>query len=155
MFCNQIPVKKKKSLKIYITFQRFRPPLVYISLLCILKRKQNKFSKHLFASYRRIWYTDNKYRPYETGRNRIMAYGKISKKQSEILEYIKSQIINKGYPPSVRDICEAVQLKSPRLPFIPIWRLWKRTAISAATPPSPALSKSSMTASIPPAAVRW
>ena len=41
-----------------------------------------------------------------------MAYGKISKKQSEILEYIKSQIINKGYPPSVRDIWEAVDLKS-------------------------------------------
>ena len=41
-----------------------------------------------------------------------MAYGKISKKQSEILEYIKSQIINKWYPPSVRDICEAVDLKS-------------------------------------------
>ena len=38
--------------------------------------------------------------------------GKISKKQEEILEYIKSQIINKGYPPSVRDICEAVNLKS-------------------------------------------
>ena len=41
-----------------------------------------------------------------------MAYGKISKKQEEILEYIKSQIISKGYPPSVRDICEAVGLKS-------------------------------------------
>lgn len=41
-----------------------------------------------------------------------MGYGKISKKQSEILEYIKSQILNKGYPPSVRDICEAVDLKS-------------------------------------------
>ena len=41
-----------------------------------------------------------------------MPYGKISKKQSETLEYIKSQIINKGYPPSVRDICEAVDLKS-------------------------------------------
>ena len=41
-----------------------------------------------------------------------MAYGKISKKQSEILEYIKSQIINKGYPSSVRVICEAVDLKS-------------------------------------------
>lgn len=41
-----------------------------------------------------------------------MPYGKISKKQSEILEYIKAQIINKGYPPSVRDICEAVDLKS-------------------------------------------
>lgn len=41
-----------------------------------------------------------------------MSYGKISKKQTEILEYIKSQILNKGYPPSVRDICEAVELKS-------------------------------------------
>ncbi|MDO5381812.1 MAG: transcriptional repressor LexA [Eubacteriales bacterium] len=41
-----------------------------------------------------------------------MAYGRITKKQSEILEYIKSQIINKGYPPSVRDICSAVNLKS-------------------------------------------
>ena len=42
----------------------------------------------------------------------LMSYGKISKKQTEILEYIKSQILNKGYPPSVRDICEAVELKS-------------------------------------------
>lgn len=41
-----------------------------------------------------------------------MAYGKISEKQREILEYIKSEIVNKGYPPAVRDICEAVHLKS-------------------------------------------
>lgn len=41
-----------------------------------------------------------------------MAYGKISAKQREILEYIKSQIMNKGYPPAVREICEAVHLKS-------------------------------------------
>ena len=41
-----------------------------------------------------------------------MAYGKISKKQSEILEFIKSEVLQKGYPPSVRDICEAVSLKS-------------------------------------------
>lgn len=41
-----------------------------------------------------------------------MAYGKISAKQQEILEFIKSQIINKGYPPAVREICEAVNLKS-------------------------------------------
>lgn len=41
-----------------------------------------------------------------------MAYGRISAKQSEILKYIKSQILNKGYPPSVRDICDAVDLKS-------------------------------------------
>ena len=41
-----------------------------------------------------------------------MAYGKITDKQSQILEYIKSEILNKGYPPSVRDICQAVNLKS-------------------------------------------
>ncbi|HHU73734.1 MAG TPA: transcriptional repressor LexA [Clostridiales bacterium] len=41
-----------------------------------------------------------------------MAYGKISTKQKEILEYLKSEIINKGYPPAVREICEAVNLKS-------------------------------------------
>lgn len=41
-----------------------------------------------------------------------MAYGKITKKQQEILDYIKQQIINKGYPPAVRDICDAVELKS-------------------------------------------
>ena len=41
-----------------------------------------------------------------------MAYGKITAKQQEILEYIKSEILNKGFPPSVREICEAVHLKS-------------------------------------------
>lgn len=41
-----------------------------------------------------------------------MAYGKITNKQSEILEYIKDEILNKGYPPAVREICEAVNLKS-------------------------------------------
>ena len=41
-----------------------------------------------------------------------MAYGKISDKQREILEYIKNEILNKGYPPAVREICEAVHLKS-------------------------------------------
>lgn len=41
-----------------------------------------------------------------------MSYGKISTKQKEILEYIKQEILNKGYPPAVREICEAVNLKS-------------------------------------------
>ena len=41
-----------------------------------------------------------------------MSYGKITKKQTEILEYIKSQILERGFPPAVRDICEAVHLKS-------------------------------------------
>jgi len=41
-----------------------------------------------------------------------MSYGKITEKQQEILDYMKSQIINRGFPPSVREICEAVNLKS-------------------------------------------
>ena len=41
-----------------------------------------------------------------------MAYGKISSKQKEILEFMKNEILSKGYPPAVREICEAVKLKS-------------------------------------------
>ncbi|WP_230399932.1 transcriptional repressor LexA [Novisyntrophococcus fermenticellae] len=41
-----------------------------------------------------------------------MAYGKISKKQQEILDYLKNTIITRGFPPSVREICRAVDLKS-------------------------------------------
>ena len=41
-----------------------------------------------------------------------MAYGKITAKQKEILDFIKSELMNRGYPPSVRDICQAVNLKS-------------------------------------------
>ncbi len=41
-----------------------------------------------------------------------MAKGKITDKQRQILEFIKSEILDKGYPPAVRDICQAVDLKS-------------------------------------------
>ena len=41
-----------------------------------------------------------------------MAKGKISAKQEEILEYIKAQTLQRGYPPAVREICDAVHLKS-------------------------------------------
>lgn len=41
-----------------------------------------------------------------------MSYGKISAKQREILEYIKESILNHGYPPAVREICDAVNLRS-------------------------------------------
>ncbi|MBO7710729.1 MAG: transcriptional repressor LexA [Lachnospiraceae bacterium] len=41
-----------------------------------------------------------------------MAYGKISKKQEEILNYMKNTILNRGFPPTVREIGEAVRLKS-------------------------------------------
>ena len=38
--------------------------------------------------------------------------GKISSKQQEILDCIKESILSKGYPPSVREICDMVKLKS-------------------------------------------
>ncbi len=41
-----------------------------------------------------------------------MEKGTITEKQSEILEYIKAQILERGFPPAVREICEAVHLKS-------------------------------------------
>ena len=41
-----------------------------------------------------------------------MGFGKISAKQQEILDYIKDEILKRGYPPTVREICETVNLKS-------------------------------------------
>ena len=41
-----------------------------------------------------------------------MTYGKITNKQREVLEYLKQHVLQKGYPPSVREICDAVGLKS-------------------------------------------
>lgn len=41
-----------------------------------------------------------------------MPNGKITAKQQEILEYMKKEILSKGYPPSVREICDAVSLRS-------------------------------------------
>ncbi|MBE5885522.1 MAG: transcriptional repressor LexA [Lachnospiraceae bacterium] len=41
-----------------------------------------------------------------------MSKGKISAKQREILDFIKEEILQRGYPPAVREICEAVHLKS-------------------------------------------
>ena len=41
-----------------------------------------------------------------------MGKGKITPKQQEILDYIKQEILERGYPPAVREICSAVHLKS-------------------------------------------
>lgn len=41
-----------------------------------------------------------------------MPKGRITKKQQEILDYIKQEILDRGYPPAVREICKAVNLKS-------------------------------------------
>ncbi len=39
-------------------------------------------------------------------------YEDLSDKQVKILNFIKEEIYNQGYPPSVREICKAVELKS-------------------------------------------
>lgn len=41
-----------------------------------------------------------------------MPQRKITAKQLEILNFIKEEILSRGYPPAVREICEAVHLKS-------------------------------------------
>ena len=58
-----------------------------------------------------------------------MAQGKITPKQQEILDYIKSQILERGFPPAVRDICEAVHLNLLLLSIL-ICQLWKKKDIS-------------------------
>ena len=40
-----------------------------------------------------------------------MAKEQLSDKQQKILEFIKRRILDKGYPPAVREICEAVNLR--------------------------------------------
>ena len=49
--------------------------------------------------------------------------GTISDKQLEILEYMKQMIMERGYPPSVREICEAVGLRSTSSVFSHLARL--------------------------------
>lgn len=50
----------------------------------------------------------------------------ISAKQQQILDYIKEEILTKGYPPTVRDICEAVNLKSTSSVFSHLETLEKK-----------------------------
>ncbi len=49
--------------------------------------------------------------------------------QSKILEYIKQEIQDKGYPPSVREICQAVGLKSTSTVHGHLTRLEKKGLI--------------------------
>ncbi len=41
-----------------------------------------------------------------------MANGRITDKQQQILNFMKDEILRTGYPPTVREICDAVGLKS-------------------------------------------
>jgi repressor LexA len=47
-------------------------------------------------------------------------------KQTEIYEFLKTYTENKGYPPSVREICEAVSLRSTSTVHVHLKRLEKK-----------------------------
>lgn len=53
----------------------------------------------------------------------------ISEKQLRIYQYLKDEITNRGYPPSVREICQAVGLKSTSTVHGHLERLEKRGLI--------------------------
>ena len=82
-----------------------------------------------------------------------MAQGRITDKQKEILEFIKACILKKGYPPTVREICEKVQLKSPLLSTL-IWNSLRRTDIFTGIRRNREPSRSLMTPLTCPA-VNW
>lgn len=82
-----------------------------------------------------------------------MAQGRITDKQKEILEFIKACLLKKGYPPTVREICEKVQLKLPLLSTL-IWNSLKRTDIFTGIRRNREPSRSLMTPLTCPA-VNW
>ena len=47
------------------------------------------------------------------GRNNMKAYGKLTNKQKEVLDFIKSFCASNKYPPSVREICHGLGTNSP------------------------------------------
>ena len=57
----------------------------------------------------------------------------ITKKQEEILNYIKDEILERGFPPAVREICQAVGLKLNVFWSTLIWSHWRKMDTSAAT----------------------
>ena len=47
--------------------------------------------------------------------------GKISRKQQEILDYLKEEILTRGYPPTVREICDdSFQMVRTEMSSLPI-----------------------------------
>lgn len=57
---------------------------------------------------------------------------KLTKKQEEVLVFIKKYIVKYGYPPSVREICEGLGLSSPATVHTHLKQLEKKGAISKA-----------------------
>ena len=47
----------------------------------------------------------------------------LTKRQSEILTFIKKYIARHGYPPAIREICSGVGLSSPATVFVHVKNL--------------------------------
>lgn len=73
-----------------------------------VNRKIKKIEQK-FAFSSDMWYDETR---ISVRGGSAMHQEQITAKQTEILEYIKECVLKKGYPPSVREICEAVHLKS-------------------------------------------
>ena len=73
-----------------------------------VNRKIKKIEQK-FAFSQNMWYDETR---ISVRGGSAMSQEQLTAKQTEILEYIKECVLKKGYPPSVREICEAVHLKS-------------------------------------------
>lgn len=67
-------------------------------------------------------------------------YSNLTKKELEIFEFLKYTINDKGYPPTVREICQGVQLKSPSSVHGYLERLEEKGYISRASMKTRAIS---------------
>ena len=54
-----------------------------------------------------------------------MEKDKLTKRQNDVLKFLKKYIADHGYPPTIREICEGVNLSSPATVFVHIKNLEK------------------------------
>jgi len=57
---------------------------------------------------------------------------KLTRRQTDVLQFIKESLVSHGYPPSVREICEGVSLSSPATVHTHLSKLEEKGYISKA-----------------------
>lgn len=84
--------------------------LFYLYYIRIYVRCQDKL-EHMFAFFYLLWYSI----AIKINPERLLMsdYINLNSRQAAILDFIKQEIKDKGYPPSVREIGEAIGLSSP------------------------------------------
>ena len=88
---------------------------IFGTFVCVPVGFMVKFIWYILSKYR-IERGDypNSYKKTKRQEEHTMAgdKDKLTEKQRQILEYLKQEILQRGFPPSVREICEAVSLRS-------------------------------------------